>query len=284
MHSYLRMAGLAAVFFTGLASAAAAQQSTPKWVINGEGTRCTLFRVLAEGPPRASLVFRSYPGQDSAEFMLALDPWGRTFGPEDQMTLSLSPSGEVVKRRPVTLPLAKGAGKALSTTGVPGSFLEAFGKAKTLSVAVNGKEVASYPIPAEASVAVEALRECKNEKLVEWGADPAGFEPGATPPKPVGEAKAWITYDDLHLPRHFGPGLFSANIIARLGIAPDGQVDKCGLIASNGEKRLESIACPLLLKRARYEPARAKDGHPVRSVMTYSTGWTVVDTITTTVW
>jgi len=272
---------LAIVACLASASASAAQQSPPgaKWLVSGEGIRCTLSRLVQESGPKATIGFRSYPGQGWSEFMLIVDPFHRGVGPAEKLTLTLAPGGQTQTRPAVAIPMEKGGGTALSASYLPGEFLDAYAKAETITVSVGGKAVGTFPVPHAAGAAVEAFNMCKAEKLVEWGADPAGFEAGGRQISPVGDPRQWVTYKDLHLTLPLGPNNFGGVAVARLGVAPDGTVDKCDLIYSNHNPVLEATACRTLLKRARFEPAKAADGHPVRSVATFPIDMTVTETV-----
>jgi len=264
-----------------------AQTAKAKWALDGTGAFCTLSRTVDEDPtagsapatsPPTTLVLRTYPGTQVFNFMIIRGTAPGSLGPTATMSVSFSPSGGPFVKPVSILPLGAGVGKALAMDYLPLDFLKSFAGAALVNVAIGKKAIGSYAIP-NAAKAVDAFRECESAKLVEWGADAAAFEPGGKQPAPVGDSGKWIGYDDLHLSRT-DTGTFVGFVVARLTIATDGRVEACSLIDTNKNKTLDASACKLLGERARYEPARDKDGKPLRSVALYRTEWAIVDTIT----
>ena len=275
----LTMKPLAALLLGGLAAGAAAQQpapspaqSAPRWAVDGSGTRCVLTRRLV-GIPAATLVIRAFPGSGEYEVMLASPDWpSRVRLAKKEASLNLGPGGSGWQGSAVLVPLERGLGDAVAFPRLPARFLGAFGNATSISVAAGGEALGTYPLPSAAKAA-EALAFCESEKMIEWGADPAGLEPGAAAPKPVGKAEEWLNERDLGPDQYLGS--YAVAVIARLTVGPDGRVEQCDLLETSGSERLAGVACSALKSRARYEPARDKAGKPVRSVAVYRTGWSV---------
>lgn len=248
-----------------------AQTAQPRWSVDGSGAFCTLSRVVAEAPA-TSLVVRTYPTTDKFSLLLiSKAPEG--FGAIRDIAISFDPPGSHLAQRASILPLGD-AGKAIDADYLPATFIEDFAKASMITIASGKKAIGTWSIP-NAGKAVDALRRCETAKLIEWGADPLSFEPGGATPKPIGDASAWFVPEDIH---RGGTGTFSTLAVARLTIGVDGRVEACALVDSS--RNAEAIACPKLTERARYTPARDKDGKPIRSVAVYATSWMVVDTIT----
>ena len=68
--------------------------------------------------------------------------------------------------------------------------------------------------------------------------------------------------------------LWTGAVIADLKINEHGTVDECTIVESSGHKLLDDTTCSILVKRARFKPARDKDGNAV--VDTFRTpeiGW-----------
>jgi hypothetical protein len=278
MKFILTRAMLAAALLLAPGSAAVALQAAPeasapaRWHVDGSGSRCVLTRRLA-GTPAATLILRSYPGSGEYELMLSSPDWPRSVGgAKKEAALTLAPGAAVYRGEATILPLERGLGDAVAMPLLPGSFLRDFARASSLDLAVGGQPVATYALPTAAKAA-DAFAFCESEKLIEWGADPAGFEPGAARPRPVGDPRQWLTDRDLR-------GLmlaasYSAAVIARLTIGIDGRAEECTLLEATAIERLQAIACRALKDRARYEPARDKDGKPIRSVAVHRAGWSV---------
>jgi hypothetical protein len=284
----LRNLGLAMIFLCLFgAQPANAQTAQPKWALDGAGIFCTLSRVVEDATATASpaaaadpttLVLRTYPGIEQFDFMVVRAAAPVSLAPGATMTVSFAPSGGPFVKPVTILRLGANAGKAMAVDYLPPTFVDAFAGATQVTVAVGKKTIGSYAIP-NAAKAIAAFRECESAKLIEWGADPAAFAPGGKQVAPIGDAAKWITPDDLRLPR-IGTGSFAAFAVARLTVGTDGHVAACDLIATNGNKGLDTLACKLLSDRARYEPARDKDGKALRSVVLYGTDWRVVEKIT----
>lgn len=259
-----------------------AQTARPKWALDGAGAFCTLSRVVEDAPtavpPHTTVLVRTYPGSGLFAFMVIRSTAPLSAHPTPDMTIGFDSSGAAYARPVSIISLGHDVGKAISTDYLPSSFLDQFAEASVVNVAVGKVEIGNYAIP-NAAKAVEALRECETAKLTEWGADPAEFEPGGRRPIPEGDAPQWIGFKDLRLPRNVA-GTFAAFAVARLTVGTDGHVEACALIDTSRNANLDSVACKLLTDRARYEPARDKDGKAVRSVALYRAQWSVENRIT----
>ena len=250
-----------------------AQTAQPRWSVDGSGAFCTLSRGVAEAPA-TSLVVRTYPGTDKFSFLLIRKAPGG-LGATRDVSISFDPPGQQWTKPLSVLPLGD-LGTAISLDYLPAAFIEDFGKASSITIAVGKKAIGTWPIPV-AGKAIDALRRCETAKLVEWGADPASFEPGGATPKPVGDASGWLVPDDIN---RGGTGSFSGMVVARLTIGMDGRVEGCALVDSSHNTKFDAVACPRLTERARYTPATDKTGKPVRSAVVFATSWRIVDIIT----
>lgn len=69
---------------------------------------------------------------------------------------------------------------------------------------------------------------------------------------------------------------WEGTVVADLAISARGSVDKCDVVKSSGYKLLDDATCSILTKRARFKPARDKDGNAVADVFrTPEIGWHV---------
>ncbi|HEV2816935.1 MAG TPA: hypothetical protein VGW40_06920 [Allosphingosinicella sp.] len=71
----------------------------------------------------------------------------------------------------------------------------------------------------------------------------------------------WIGAADLA-----GVGGAGGRVTARLGIDDRGLPTYCLILASSGNRRLDGVVCPTLLRRARFRPARDAEGRPMPSI------------------
>jgi protein TonB len=60
---------------------------------------------------------------------------------------------------------------------------------------------------------------------------------------------------------------WEGTVIADLTIGTRGVVGKCDVVKSSGYKVLDDTTCNILVKRARFRPARDKDGNSVADVV-----------------
>ncbi|HEY0112170.1 MAG TPA: energy transducer TonB [Allosphingosinicella sp.] len=106
-------------------------------------------------------------------------------------------------------------------------------------------------------------------------ASPAGAQqpPWTLPAPDYGGAKplnreAWYTFDDYPMAaiRAGAQGYVTVSF----EILPNGRVGKCKVTRSSRHRSLDTVLCPLLKRRARFEPARGADGSPVQTTGTTS--------------
>ncbi len=56
-------------------------------------------------------------------------------------------------------------------------------------------------------------------------------------------------------------------------IAPDGMVESCRILESSGSASLDETSCQIVIRRARYRPARDATGAPIRSTGSRRLRW-----------
>lgn len=257
---------LCAAFSATIAAAqpAPAPQAA-RWHLDGATSRCVLTRRLEGTPVPATFVLRTLPGSGRYDVILASPdlPAAIRRGDPD-VHISLAPGGAPHARRLAPVELGHGVGEGVIIPSLPGSFAAEFASSTSLSLAdEEGRPLGSWTIPL-AGRAAEAFAACEIEKMVDWGADPAGLETGATPPRPQGNADRWVAPRDLGLVDLLASVEVTA--IFRLVLGPDGRPTACTLLESAGSIPVRQAACGALADRARYEPARDPHGNPVSSV------------------
>ena len=120
-----------------------------------------------------------------------------------------------------------------------------------------------------------ALAGCVKSKLVEAGADPAGFEAGAHLPNPIGDQNKWLDLPPV-MSMGDGEGLHAAVL---LDLDPGGKPTDCVVLEISGRLDRQRL-CQNLRQRARYEPARDSRGKPLRSIAVYDLDEIVKVTVT----
>ncbi len=98
---------------------------------------------------------------------------------------------------------------------------------------------------------------------------PTPAPPPPPPPKPAvdvqprGNPGSWVTSDDY--PSRALREERQGTVGVRLSVGPDGKVTNCAVSSSSGHADLDSEACRLLMRRARFKPATGTDGNPMAS-------------------
>jgi TonB family protein len=60
---------------------------------------------------------------------------------------------------------------------------------------------------------------------------------------------------------------WQGTVVADLTIDTNSKVDRCDIVKSSGYKLLDDTTCGILIKRARFHPAKDKSGNPVIDVL-----------------
>lgn len=105
-------------------------------------------------------------------------------------------------------------------------------------------------------------------------APPAPPKPSmATPAKPRGNPGGWVTNDDYPSAamREGAQGVTAF----RLDIGPDGKATNCTVTSSSGSSLLDDTACRLLVRRARFSPAKDVDGNPMPASYSNRVRWQI---------
>jgi hypothetical protein len=252
---------------------AAPAQPAARWHLDGSTDRCLLSRRLEGTPVAANFILRTIPGSGRYDVILAapdLSSDVRRPGRRAVLTLTPGGTGHAREGNSVELPAAVGNGVVFGP--LPAAFAAELARASAVELADDqGRPLGRWTIPIAARAA-EALAACEAEKLVDWGADPAAVEPGATPPRPARDPASWLTIRDFGLATTTQAAAYMA--VFRMVVGTDGRPSDCHVIESAGNVDLTG-ACRALSGRARYEPARDANGNPVRSVAVHIHGMRV---------
>ena len=91
---------------------------------------------------------------------------------------------------------------------------------------------------------------------------------GATP---RGDKNGWVTTVD------YPPSAVRAGVEGRTGfrldIGIDGKATACTIVSSSGSDELDGTACRLLMRRARFTPAKDESGNPIASTYANAITW-----------
>lgn len=68
-------------------------------------------------------------------------------------------------------------------------------------------------------------------------------------------------------------------VYTRTTVRPDGTIDNCAAEASSGDQRLDAYTCALIVKRAKFLPARWVDGSAVYGVLRMPVRWLILNSV-----
>ena len=95
------------------------------------------------------------------------------------------------------------------------------------------------------------------------------FDPVSAVPK--GNPGSWVTTSDYR--SRWVREELTGTAGFRLQIAANGRVTGCSITRSTGHAALDEATCSLLQKRARFEPAKGRDGGPVAGTYSSAVKW-----------
>jgi protein TonB len=257
-------------------SGAAAQASAPapaqpaRWHVDGASNRCILTRRLEGTPVPATLILRTVPGSGRYDVILG----GRDLPSELRRheragILKVIPGRHEYAGETRAIDLPGELDRGVLFGPLPAAFATDFASAGTLSLADGGgTALGSWTVPTSRRAA-EALAYCEAEKQVEWGADPASVEPGATPARPIADTSHWLTPRDLGVTSAGTAASSAFAAVFRLVVGPDGRATACTKLESASNIEMPGDPCKTLVRRARFEPARSAAGKTVTSVAIY---------------
>lgn len=111
--------------------------------------------------------------------------------------------------------------------------------------------------------AFAALRKCTDELLEHWGIDTVRIRDVVTWAKPKASPGSWLLSEDY--PSGMLDRGISGLVQFRLVVGEDGKVESCHVQQSTSPEGFDEVVCNAIKKRALFEPARDKNGQPVKS-------------------
>ena len=256
------IASLSGTAWLTAAHAAQPQVAAPAvtWGVEAGAGECTLTGSIP-GPAPATLTLQTVTGTDSYRLVLA----GKTVpAPRVQqlfpVTLVFGPDSRF-ERKARSTRLGGELGNAIIVSGLGPDVVAAF--AASSSIAIDGKSVTGPFALSHARAAAKALASCVRDQLVEFGADPAQFEPGGKTPVALIPRDDWLSNADT---RRMLPGDGAIDAAFRVSVAPDGSVDDCAAVTGRVSPNAEKIAWDAVRTRRLFTPASDSAGKPVRGV------------------
>lgn len=95
----------------------------------------------------------------------------------------------------------------------------------------------------------------------------------AVPPSVIGDPGEWVTPEDY--PSEQLRKWKSGTVVFVLTVDDQGRATACSVTESSGVSELDQKACEVLLKRARFVPAKDQKGRPVQSLYRNRVRWQI---------
>jgi len=228
------------------------------WTVEHAEAMCIVGRKFGTGDREITLGFRPGPMSDHLRVALWLPGTGKkyTFGAanlalDDQIPV-LAPFG----RGPIPIKVMQ-----LVQIDTKWSEIGDLSAAKHLHVQA-GMLALNFKL-GNIGGAMKALQKCERELLISWGMDPVVLDSIA---KPAFQPNLYLLFSVNDYPssalRQRQQG--TAGVYFRIGT--DGRVSDCRVAESSGSAALDAQTCAIIVKRARYQPARTKTGEMVASI------------------
>lgn len=278
----MSLAGMAVAASTAQA-APRAPQSIPhsgKWQVNYDANACHLLGSF--GDPYQGFAVRLSQYQPGEMFDLTL--YGKAFRDAGQtvpVTVDYGlPSGPQARRglggTAGKLPLLILGGERLGPyTGTPGPLSpvtpEQEAAVRSITIGFRGRayrfETGSMAPP------MAAMRTCLQNLVAHWGYDAALAARLARPPVPIGSPGDWLVSRDY--PKEPLSRRVSGLVKFRLEVDEAGMATACHVLEQTNPPEFGRATCEKLQNRARFEPARDRDGKPARWFWISTVRWQV---------
>lgn len=249
---------MAWLFAVALWSTQAAQMPpAARWQLDTAVARCTLARQLDAD---TAVLIETTPGEYTYNVSLVgRQVHDRPNGSGHAIDLLLG--NERIPGRYASFIVAGGT-RAVRLMGLDEATMTKLAAAGSIGMVIGKRTVGPVALPSMAN-AWPALNRCVAMQLEDWGADPAQFQPGGTPARPIRSPDGWLSKEQLiRLPTK----LTQLNAGMRLTIAPDGSISECRQETGTPEPKVEKFVCAALASRTLYTSARDASGRPVRGV------------------
>lgn len=236
----------------------------PAWSVNIEPGRCTLSHPADVGEPSVFAI-RSWAGEDS--YQLVIETHALPFPPSKdvfQATIDFEPGHASIRQSARTYHLDDG-NDILEMSGVGNDVLNFIAHSSGITIAKGKNDLGPISLPSTQN-AITALQKCLHDQLIDWGADPAQFEPGGQPPVASKDRDDFIPNDTLLKLVFDGDYLDS---VFKLGISSDGSISSCERIDNKSGENVEHVVCSAILSKKLFSSAKAPSGSTVNGIATF---------------
>lgn len=260
----LMTAALAAGLSGGANAQAPAWQAAGKWQIEYADKQCVASRPFKSADSQILLAIRPSETNDSAEMAILAPGSLRLL---DLAKIEVFVGDEKAKAADMYRMPAVAEGQVLHTFYLDEDEFTKLIQVQRLKLV---SESLAFDVPLERIDDVRRLlNDCINDLLETWGLDPAVRANLASFPKP-GSRPIFDGSDYPHTALRRG-ALGRTKVRVIVGV--DGRARDCQVILTSGHKDLDETTCRITTSRARFEPAKTKDGRSVESPYLYSIRW-----------
>jgi len=249
-------------------------QPSSKWVVDYADSECRLTRTFGTGDDQVTLRLARGASLTFYDVVLA-GPGLPELPPQLAVDFSLEPSGQRSKIEQAYSMMVPG--QSFRFVRWYDSAAAAFaGWTDQQRVTVTLSDSAKISMQAEdGKKALAALATCHDDLLSGWKVDVAALRELGSLPEPRGNPALWILSDDYPSKplRNGETGITRVH----LEVGTDGRATDCRVIGSSGNTILDDRSCKLLLKRARFAPAKRKDGTAALAPYFRTIRWQIPD-------
>lgn len=258
-------------------------QPSSKWHLDYADDSCRIARRFGDGESKVLFYIERYQPGDSFTMVAAGKPLKTSrdqtyvqFGAYEAEQKSNILRGSLEELKPAlifsTIQIAKTPPKRktkdeTSQVKVPNIFGQKLSPEREAAVTwIRLKSGSSKAVILETGSLGEpmkAMRQCTADLLTHWGIDLEKHRDLANMPKPKGSPAYWLRAKDYPttLLRQRQQGL----VKFRLSIDDQGIPTQCHIQRSTRPEGFDTAVCEGLMKRARFEPARTRDGEAIAS-------------------
>lgn len=115
------------------------------------------------------------------------------------------------------------------------------------------------------------LDNCVADLLSSWGMSAQAQTELASFPVPERNIASYVSNGDY--PTTALERRAMGQVEARVTVTPDGKASDCQMVRSSGHDDLDQITCRVVVKRARFKPARDREGHAMSSPFLFTIWW-----------
>ncbi len=275
-----RFAGLLAM----VGSVASAQVASPAapiptnvlrpdgpWNVDYAPDECRLIRAFGKDDKQIILRLARGSGLREFDFVVA----GPSI-PKLQLRLSgairLSPQGIEQKSQGYSMPLPNTKMRFVRFYDLDTSIFHSITGSQILEVTAD-KAFSVSLLLTGSHAAIDALNTCYDDLLVSWGLDPAKLREPKFLPTPTGNPGNWATTSDY--PKEALRNNLAGEVRFMVIVDEQGKTRDCKVVHGSGVPMLDQTTCSLILRRARFKPARDASGNAMVSYYVNRVRWMI---------